>query len=168
MYLWGLIPRTYTTTCSSGNNLMQSSDFRLKAQSCAVLNFEFLDRERVLVNLDNIRAKSALNVLAFNLSEPYRLEHFMKHLPGKIQCWKFVWYSNRTSYMQFIIQKFLNYSFNLTIHAVYILISIQQICIHKKILNKEVNHLISSRKQTTRQKLLYTRNRLKALNLTTE
>jgi hypothetical protein len=36
----------------------------------AVLNFEFLVRERVLVNPDNARTKSALNVLIFSLSKP--------------------------------------------------------------------------------------------------
>ena len=41
-----------------------------EAQPSAVLNFEFLVRERVLVNPDNARTKSALNILIFSLSEP--------------------------------------------------------------------------------------------------
>ena len=41
-----------------------------EAQPSAVLNFEFLVRERVLVNPDNARTKSALNVLIFSLSKP--------------------------------------------------------------------------------------------------
>ena len=41
-----------------------------EAQPSAVLNFEFLARERVLVNpIDNARTKSAENVLIFNLSK---------------------------------------------------------------------------------------------------
>ena len=57
-----------------------------EAQPSAVLNFEFLVRERVLVNLDNARTKSAENVLIFNLSKRFKKHvHFEKHLPGKIQ-----------------------------------------------------------------------------------
>ena len=41
-----------------------------EAQPSAVLNFEFLVRERVLVNPDNALTKSALNVLIFSLSKP--------------------------------------------------------------------------------------------------
>ena len=41
-----------------------------EAQPSAVLNFEFLVRERVLVNPDNARTKSALNILIFSLSKP--------------------------------------------------------------------------------------------------
>ena len=41
-----------------------------EAQPSAVLNFEFFVRERVLVNPDNARTKSALNVLIFSLSKP--------------------------------------------------------------------------------------------------
>ena len=41
-----------------------------EAQPSAVLNFEFLVRERVLVNPDSARTKSALNVLIFSLSKP--------------------------------------------------------------------------------------------------
>ena len=41
-----------------------------EAQPSAVLNFEFLVRERVLVNPDNAQTKSALNVLIFSLSKP--------------------------------------------------------------------------------------------------
>ena len=41
-----------------------------EAQPSAVLNFEFLVRERVLVNpIYNARTKSAENVLIFNLSK---------------------------------------------------------------------------------------------------
>ena len=40
-----------------------------EAQPSAVLNFEFLVRELVLVNPDNARTKSAENVLIFNLSK---------------------------------------------------------------------------------------------------
>ena len=40
-----------------------------EAQPSAVLNFEFLVRERVLVNPDNARTKSAENLLIFNLSK---------------------------------------------------------------------------------------------------
>ena len=40
-----------------------------EAQPSAVLNFEFLVRELVLVNPDNARTKSAENVLMFNLSK---------------------------------------------------------------------------------------------------
>ena len=39
-----------------------------EAQPSAVLNFEFLVREPVLVKPDNARTKSAENVLIFNLS----------------------------------------------------------------------------------------------------
>ena len=41
-----------------------------EAQPSAVLNFEFLVWERVLVNPNNARIKSALNVLIFSLSKP--------------------------------------------------------------------------------------------------
>ena len=40
-----------------------------EAQPSAVLNFEFLVCELVLVNPDNARTKSAENVLIFNLSK---------------------------------------------------------------------------------------------------
>ena len=50
-------------------------------QPSAVLNFEFLVRERVLVNPDNARTKSAENVLIFNLSKRLKHVHFEKHLP---------------------------------------------------------------------------------------
>ena len=40
-----------------------------EAQPSAVLNFEFLVRERVLEKTDNARTKSAENVLIFNLSK---------------------------------------------------------------------------------------------------
>ena len=40
-----------------------------EAQPSAVLNFEFLVRERVLVNPDNARTKRAENFLIFNLSK---------------------------------------------------------------------------------------------------
>ena len=40
-----------------------------EAHSSAMLNFEFLVRERVLVNPDNARTKSAQHVLIFNSSK---------------------------------------------------------------------------------------------------
>ena len=43
-----------------------------EAQPSAVLNFEFLVCQRVLINLDNARTKSAANVLIFNLSKPLK------------------------------------------------------------------------------------------------